>query len=285
MLPASRAAIVPVFIATPTSACASAGASLVPSPHIATSLPLRLLVADQLELVLGRRLREEVVDPGLGGDGGRGQRVVAGDHHGADAHLPQLGEALADAALDDVLQVDDAEQAAVLGDGERRAALSGDARRRSRSVSRTASETGARAMQPARAAATAPTAGRCCRLRQAPESASTAPLRIEEPSTSMPLIRVCAENGTNLALSGAISRARKPYFSLARTTIERPSGVSSESEASCAASASSRSLDAGQRQELGRLAVAERDRAGLVEQQACRRRRPPRPRGPTWRAR
>ena len=40
MLPASRAALVPVFIATPTSAWASAGASLVPSPHIATSLPL-----------------------------------------------------------------------------------------------------------------------------------------------------------------------------------------------------------------------------------------------------
>ena len=40
MLPASRAACVPVFMATPTSAWASAGASLVPSPHIATSLPL-----------------------------------------------------------------------------------------------------------------------------------------------------------------------------------------------------------------------------------------------------
>ena len=39
MLPASRAAWVPVFIATPTSACASAGASLVPSPVIATSRP------------------------------------------------------------------------------------------------------------------------------------------------------------------------------------------------------------------------------------------------------
>src|SRR5579885_2681921 len=40
MLPASLAACVPVFIATPTSACANAGASLVPSPVIATSLPL-----------------------------------------------------------------------------------------------------------------------------------------------------------------------------------------------------------------------------------------------------
>ena len=39
MLPASLAACVPVFIATATSACASAGASLVPSPHIATSRP------------------------------------------------------------------------------------------------------------------------------------------------------------------------------------------------------------------------------------------------------
>ena len=40
MLPASFAAWVPVFMATPTSAWASAGASLVPSPLMATSLPL-----------------------------------------------------------------------------------------------------------------------------------------------------------------------------------------------------------------------------------------------------
>ncbi len=45
MLPASFAACVPVFIATPTSACASAGASFVPSPVIATSLPFGLLAA------------------------------------------------------------------------------------------------------------------------------------------------------------------------------------------------------------------------------------------------
>ena len=95
-------------------------------------LALGLLVADELQLVLGRRLGEEVVDAGLGGDGGRGHRVVAGDHDGADAHAAQLGEALADAALDDVLEVDDAEQPAVLGDGERRAAGLGDRRRRSR---------------------------------------------------------------------------------------------------------------------------------------------------------
>src|SRR5499427_5704404 len=39
MLPASRAAVVPVFIARPTSACARAGASLVPSPVIAIMRP------------------------------------------------------------------------------------------------------------------------------------------------------------------------------------------------------------------------------------------------------
>ena len=39
MLPASFAAWVPVFMATPTSAWASAGASLVPSPVMATRCP------------------------------------------------------------------------------------------------------------------------------------------------------------------------------------------------------------------------------------------------------
>ena len=90
MLPASLAACVPVFIATPTSACASAGASLVPSPVIATSLPPCLLALDQRHLVFGRGLGEEVVDAGLVGDRRGGQRVVAGDHHGADAHRAQL---------------------------------------------------------------------------------------------------------------------------------------------------------------------------------------------------
>ena len=39
MFPASLAACVPVFMAIATSACARAGASLVPSPVIATSFP------------------------------------------------------------------------------------------------------------------------------------------------------------------------------------------------------------------------------------------------------
>ena len=39
MFPASLAAEVPVFIATPTSAWARAGASFVPSPVMATRCP------------------------------------------------------------------------------------------------------------------------------------------------------------------------------------------------------------------------------------------------------
>ena len=72
--------------------------------------PARLFAADIGELVLGRRLGEEIIHPGLGGDGGSGHRVVAGDHHRADAHGAQCGEAFADAGLDHVLQVDHAEQ-------------------------------------------------------------------------------------------------------------------------------------------------------------------------------
>ena len=85
-------------------------------------LALGLLVADEPELVLGRGLRQEIVDARLRGDRGRGGRIVAGDHDGADAHAAELGETLADAALDDVLEVDDAEKPSVLGHGKRSAA-------------------------------------------------------------------------------------------------------------------------------------------------------------------
>ena len=89
-------------------------------------LALRLLVADQAQLLLRRRLGEKIVNAGFGRDRRRGHRVVAGDHDGADAHAAQLGETLANAALDDVFKMNDAEQFTVLGDGERRAARFGD---------------------------------------------------------------------------------------------------------------------------------------------------------------
>ena len=65
MLPASFAACVPVFIATPTSACASAGASFVPSPVIATSLPSRCSRLISAILSSGVASREKIVDAGF----------------------------------------------------------------------------------------------------------------------------------------------------------------------------------------------------------------------------
>ncbi len=55
---------------------------------------------------------EEIVHARLRRDRRRRDRIVAGDHHRADAHAAQFGEALADAALDDVLQRDDGRAAA-----------------------------------------------------------------------------------------------------------------------------------------------------------------------------
>ena len=116
----------PVFIATPTSAWASAGASFVPSPVIATRWPRCLFLPDAFELRFRRRLRHEIVHAGFGGDGGGGERIVARDHHGADAHLAQLREAFLDAALDHVLELHDAEHLAAFRDDQRRAACARD---------------------------------------------------------------------------------------------------------------------------------------------------------------
>ena len=74
--------------------------------------------------------------------------------------------------------------------------------------------------------------------------ASPAPLRRRVPLRSTPLMRVCAVNGTKRACCDCSSCSRSPYC-LASTTIERPSGVSSASDAYCAASASSDSSTPG----------------------------------------
>ena len=90
MLPASFAAWVPVFMATPTSAWASAGASLVPSPVIATSLPSACSRLISAILSSGVACGEEIVDARFLGDRRGGQRVVAGDHHRLDAHRAEV---------------------------------------------------------------------------------------------------------------------------------------------------------------------------------------------------
>ena len=130
MLPASFAACVPVFMATPTSACASAGASLVPSPVIATSRPPACSRLISAILSSGLASARKSSTPASCGDRRGGERIVAGDHHGADAHGAQPVEALAHAALHDVLEIDDAQharrRAVALGHHQRRAALAGD---------------------------------------------------------------------------------------------------------------------------------------------------------------
>ena len=85
---------------------------------------------------------------------------------------------------------------------------------------------------------------------------SAAPLRIWRPSMSSPDMRVVAEKGTKSWSSTSRSRSRMSKRSLASTTMERPSGVSSASEASWAASATSRfgvAADAGRSRDAIRL--------------------------------
>src|ERR1700733_1884514 len=81
LLPASLAACVPVFMATPTTACARAGASLVPS-LVRAHLALRLFAAVQVHLLFWSGLGEKIVHAQLGWDRGRGERIIAGDHDG-----------------------------------------------------------------------------------------------------------------------------------------------------------------------------------------------------------
>ena len=246
MLPASFAAEVPVFMATPTSACASAGASFVPSPVIATMRPFACSSLISAIFASGVASARKSSTPASCGDHGGGDAVVAGDHHRADPHPAQLVEALAHAALDDVLQVD--RRRARSCPGRRRAACRRARRSLSTSSSSSAGDLAALLLDEALDRVGGALADHRCRPCRRRSSASS------------------RENGMNVACSPS-SRSRRPYCSFASTTIERPSGVSSASEASCATSASSALVDAVDRDELGRLAVAERDRAGLVEQQ------------------
>ena len=189
MFPASLAAWVPVFIATPTSACASAGASFVPSPVIATRRPpcCSRLISSILSSGVASA-RKSSTPASLAMTGG-GARVVAGDHHRADAHAAQVLEALGDAGLDDVLEVDHPERAV----------------RRPCSLPRWAPRPRRAACRPARRSSRPPRRARpvtvppCSSTQRRTESA--APLRTARPSKSTPLMRVCAVNGMSSAPS------------------------------------------------------------------------------------
>ena len=125
-MPASLAAWVPVFIATPTSAWASAGGVVRPVAGHRDKVPGRLLLPDQGELVLGPRLGEEVVHPGLFRDRLRGETVVAGDHHRPDPHRPESRKAVFESPFNDVLEMDYSQDALLLRHDQRRPAGAGD---------------------------------------------------------------------------------------------------------------------------------------------------------------
>jgi hypothetical protein len=152
-----------------------------------------------------------------------------------------MRKALLHAALDDVLEVNDAEPHPALSDDERRAAGARDALN-----------------------------GGCkLRRRGAPfdatyfSIASAAPLRISRPSRLTPDMRVWAVNGTNSArdprwspgcrqrpcrrrrVCTASSRPRSPYFSFGQHDDRAPLPGLVCSDASCAASASCASLTPG----------------------------------------
>src|SRR5580692_3061009 len=127
MLPASLAACVPVFIASPTSACARAGASLVPSPVIATMCPPRCSRLISASFSSGVASARKSSTPASAAMAWAVSGVVPGDHHRPDAHVAELPEPLRHPRLDGVLQVDDAQNSRPVRDHQGGPARGGDA--------------------------------------------------------------------------------------------------------------------------------------------------------------
>src|SRR5262249_51363945 len=121
----SIATSVPAPIAIPTSAWASAGASLIPSPTIATRRP-SLQLLHFLRLVLRQHLGDHLVAPELGGDPFGGLAVVAGEHHRPDPDLLQRRDRRRRGLARRVRDRNDADRAAVADDVHDRPALAGE---------------------------------------------------------------------------------------------------------------------------------------------------------------
>ena len=218
-------------------------------------MPPRCSLLDERELVLGRRLGEEAVEPGLLGDRGRGERVVAGDHHRADPEAAQLVEALAQPGLHDVLQMDDAEDPRSFS-----ATTSGVPPDREIDSTNSVSSGGTVS------AALGDVVTHAVGGTLADRVLLAAPHAVRRSAAeSMPDIRVCALKGTSTASTG--STAITPYVSSHSRTIDRPSGVSSARLERSAALARRFSETPCTGSGRGRFPVADRDRAGLVEQQ------------------
>ena len=102
---------VPVPMAMPRSACASAGASLMPSPTIATTWPCGLQRGDVGGLLGGQDLGEDVVDADLGGDGAAVAALSPVSIQTSSPSAFELGDRLGGVGLDGVGDRDQAGQA------------------------------------------------------------------------------------------------------------------------------------------------------------------------------
>src|ERR1019366_1303524 len=85
------------------------------------------IFVDQFEFGFRGRFSEKIINPGLSGNRRRGEAIVAGDHDRLDAHAPQVRESFLDTALDDVLELDDAEHTGAIGDDQRGTSLARNA--------------------------------------------------------------------------------------------------------------------------------------------------------------
>ena len=88
---------VPVPIAIPTSAWASAGASLIPSPTIATTCPL-LQPLHLGDLAFRQHAGDDVIDADLPGDRRRRRAPIAGQQDDVEAAGAQRADGLGRAA-------------------------------------------------------------------------------------------------------------------------------------------------------------------------------------------
>ena len=100
----------PAPMAMPMSARVRAGASLMPSPTMAT-LPRCISSTDGALLALRQHPGDDLIHPGLGADGLGGALVVAGEHDHVDAHILQLPDRPGAVLLDDVRHGDHAQRA------------------------------------------------------------------------------------------------------------------------------------------------------------------------------
>ena len=94
----------------PTSAVASAGASLTPSPTIATLPAADLEPAHGVGLVGRQHLRRDLVDPEPTRDGVRNRLRIPGDHRDPHAHGVEALDRLVGLGSDLVLERERADE-------------------------------------------------------------------------------------------------------------------------------------------------------------------------------